>query len=86
MSEKEAGKSVAFGYLSVLLSYLCLNNAVKSFVNARIEGPSLVVLLDAVDEFLNYHRQIEDGAEREDGRASFVGRVQGIIDDLRNSG
>ena len=81
---------MAFGYVSVLLSYLCINGAVKSYVNARLEGPNMAVLLEAVDEFLSYHRQIEDVAARDDGgkdrRANFVGRLQGIVDDLRSSG
>ena len=74
----------------MLLSYLCINNAVKSYVNRRLEGPSLAVLLDAVEEFLNYHRQIDENTAREDGgkdrRANFVNRLQGIVDDLRSSG
>lgn len=66
-----------------------MNGTVKAYVDARIEGPSLAVLLDAVEEFLSYHRQIEDSTATEDGgkdrRANFVGRVQSIIDDLRPS-
>lgn len=81
---------MAFGYLSVLLSYLCINGAVKSYVNARFEGPNMAVLLEAVEEFLSYHRQIEDGAARDDEgrgrRADFVSRLQGIVNDLRSSG
>ena len=74
----------------MLLSYLCINGAVKSYVNARLEGPNMAILIEAMEEFLSYYRQIEDGAARDDGgkdrRANFVVRLQGIVDDLRSSG
>ena len=76
--------------MSVLLSYLCINGTVKSQVSARLEGGTLKELLDAVEEFLHYHRQIDDGSQREEGggdrRANFVNRLQSTVDGLRSSG
>lgn len=78
---------MAFGYVSVLLSYLCINEAVRQKVSARLQGGTLGPLLDAVEEFLQYHRQIDDGVRRDDGeeevRAGFVGRLQGVVDNLK---
>ena len=58
-------------------------------MTARPEGPTLDALLDAVEEFLQYHRQIDDGTQREGGgtdrRANFVSRLQGLVDELRSS-
>ena len=72
----------------MLLSYLCINRTVRSLVNAHAEGPTLDALLDAVEEFLQYHRQIDDGIQREDRgtdrRANFVNRLQSLVDDLRS--
>ena len=57
-------------------------------MKVRPDGPTLDVLLDAVEEFLQYHRQIDDGTQQEDEvtdrRANFVSRLQGLVDELRS--
>lgn len=85
----EAENNVAYGYLSVLLSYLCLNGTVRLHVNDRPEGPSVNALLDALEEFLQYHKQLDDMMQRGEGgtdrKAGFVGRLQILADELRLS-
>ena len=71
-----------FGYLSVLLSYLCINKDARIFVESNLKGQTLQQLLDAVEEFLHYHRQIEDEIlqnEEVDSRANFISRLQGVV-------
>lgn len=78
---------MAIGYVSVLLSFLCLNSAIRTRVSALLKGSTLEQLLDAVEEFLQYHKQIDQdiylGEDFEDSRAGFVGRLQGLIDELK---
>lgn len=71
----------------MLLGFLCLNTAVKRRVSARLPGGTLTRLVDAVEEFLHYHKQIDGEVYRGDGegdpKAGTAGRLQGLIDDLR---
>ncbi|KAL8996765.1 MAG: hypothetical protein Q9169_003788 [Polycauliona sp. 2 TL-2023] len=86
-SEEETSSNVAFGYLSVLLSYLCVEDDARQLVASHLPGGTLQTLLDTVVEFLRYHRQIDDGIDQEDGemnlKASFMGRVESTVLDLR---
>lgn len=86
-SEREASLNVAFGYLSVLLCYLCLNKTVRFMVSSQLQGGSLKQLLDAVREFLSYHREIDaDIHQDEEGveaKADFVARLQRLIEELK---
>ena len=78
---------MALGYLSVLLSFLCLNDAVKARGSARLRGGTLKQLVDAADEFLQYYKQIDKAISRGDGeddpRVGFLGRLQVLVDELR---
>lgn len=78
---------MAFGYLSVLLSYLCVNQEVRLRVSSRLQGRTLKQLLDAVDEFLHYHRQIDEDIYQDDGemdvRAGFIDRLQRMVNELK---
>ena len=74
----------------MLLGWLCLNPAIKARISDRLPGNSLKQLLDAVDEFLQYHRRVDqviirDGDE-DDARANLVGRLQSHVDDLKKAG
>lgn len=73
----------------MLLGCLCLNPAIKARISGRLPGNSLKQLLDAVDEFLQYHRRVDQAIARGDGeddaRVSFVGRVQSHVDDLKKA-
>ena len=75
--------------MSVLLSWLCLDPAIKARVRDRLPGNSLKQLLDAVEEFLRYHRSVDQaivGADGEDdARANFIGRLQSHVDDLKKA-
>ena len=75
--------------MSVLLAWLCLNPAIKARVSGRLPENSLKRLLDAVDEFLRYHRRVDQvilrGDGEDDARTSFVGRLQSHVDDLKKA-
>lgn len=78
---------MAFGYLSVLISHLCINNAVRLRVSSQLHGQTLKPLVDAVEEFLHYHKQIDEEShlddENKEGKEGFVRRLQEIVGDLR---
>ncbi|KAL9043109.1 MAG: hypothetical protein Q9180_000095 [Flavoplaca navasiana] len=86
-SEEETSSNVAFGYLSVLLSYLCVEKHARQMVASRLPGGTLQALLNTVVEFLQYHRQIEDDMDQEDGetdlKASFISRLEATVTGLR---
>lgn len=88
-SLEETSSNVAFGWVSVLLGWLCLNPAIKARISGRLPGNSLKQLLDAVDEFLQYHRRVDQVIHRGDGeddaKASPVGRLQSHVDDLKKA-
>ena len=73
----------------MLLCWLCLDSAIKTRVSDRLPGNSLKQLLDAVEEFLRYHRSVDQaivGADGEDdARAIFIGRLQNLVDNLKNT-
>ncbi|KAL9007260.1 MAG: hypothetical protein Q9188_000063 [Gyalolechia gomerana] len=87
-SEEEISSNVAFGYLSVLLAYLCVDGKARVVVTNRLGGEPLQQLLDAVEEFLQYHRQIDEVLETREGetdlKASFVGRLESVLSRLRD--
>ena len=73
----------------MLLGWLCLNPAIKVRISGRLPGNSLKQLLDSIDEFLQYHRRVDQGIIRgggeDDARASFVCRLQSHVDDLKKA-
>ncbi|KAL8755431.1 MAG: hypothetical protein Q9199_003654 [Rusavskia elegans] len=89
-SEEETSSNVAFGYLSVLLSYLCVEKHGRQRVASHLPGGTLQALLDTVVEFLQYHRQIDDDMDQEDGetnlKASFISRLESTVIELRQMG
>lgn len=80
---------MALGYLSVLISYLCINEAVRLRVSSHLQGGTLKSLLDAVEEFLRYHQQIDEEIHSKDEdvdiKAGFIRRLQEVVDDLRTT-
>ena len=79
---------MAFGYLSVLLSYICINNTARQQVSSQLRGGDLRQLLGAVREFLQYHTRIdneiyESGGET-DLTAGFTSRLQNVIEKLES--
>ncbi|KAI4226139.1 MAG: hypothetical protein L6R36_003381 [Xanthoria steineri] len=89
-SEEETSSNVAFGYLSVLLSYLCVEKHGRQRVASHLPGGTLHALLDTVIEFLQYHRQINDDMDQGDGetnlKASFISRLESTVIGLRQTG
>lgn len=85
-SEEETSTNVAFGYLSVLISYLCITERVLTHVRSKLTGGTIQPLLAAVGEFLHYHQKIDEELYRNGGeidlKASFTTRLQGIVDIL----
>ncbi|MCJ1399962.1 hypothetical protein MMC11_003165 [Xylographa trunciseda] len=86
-SEKEIKFNVPFGYLSILLSFLCMSASIRQHLRMRLRGQMLGRIFGAVEEFLDYHRQITDeireAAEGDDFKANFVSRVQSVVDRLK---
>jgi hypothetical protein len=79
--------NVAFGYLSVLICYLCIDETTKGRVSMRLQGRTLKQLLDSVEEFMHYHTQV-DGAVPHDGlgietKGNFLYRLRSVIHDLK---
>ncbi|KAF2218273.1 hypothetical protein BDZ85DRAFT_270706 [Elsinoe ampelina] len=77
-SMEESRGNVAYGYLAVLLGNLCLNNKAKAVISKQMGG--LEGLIGAVEEFLGYHRRIDEGQE---GWEGFTDRLGAVLTKLR---
>lgn len=81
--------NVAFGYLSVLLCTLSLDDDVRSHLRTALRGKNLGRLLSIVEEFLHYHRKVEEELKEpspeSDSRLGFTSRLQGIVDRIRDA-
>ena len=78
--------NVAFGYLSVLLCFLSISTSIKKRLCSLLPGNDLRQVLGAVEEFLHFHRQIEEiqqTDEQVDFRVTFVHRLQSVVDRLK---
>ncbi|KAI1908209.1 hypothetical protein LOZ61_005678 [Ophidiomyces ophidiicola] len=79
--------NVAFGYLSVLLSTLCLEDDVRNQVRSQMRGNNIGRLLSIVDEFLHYYRKVDEELDgpvlEEDTVSDFTARLQSIVDRIR---
>ncbi|KAI9881373.1 MAG: hypothetical protein M1830_003380 [Pleopsidium flavum] len=88
-SVEESHYNVPLGYLSVLLSSLCINDQVRAHVRARLHGQSLEPLLEAVEEFLDFHKKVDGQIIKSEGkdepRIGFVKRLEDIIARLRHA-
>lgn len=74
--------NVPFGYLSVLICFLCLAPAAQSQAESRLPDRSMVSLLDAVEEFLKYHKVIDTAINDDgsvNGQPGFADRVQALL-------
>ena len=81
---------MAFGYLSVLLGFLCLHSRARLWICGRIEGATLKPLTDALDEFLQYYRKAgRSGTHSDIERCSgngYVGRLEELVEQLKLEG
>lgn len=81
-SEEETSSNVAFGYLAVLLAYLSVDEEARAIVANQLNGKNLQQLVGVVEEFLQYHRQIDDELDVKEGevdlKTNFVGRLEKV--------
>ncbi|KAJ5727991.1 Wings apart-like protein [Penicillium malachiteum] len=87
-SVSEVHHNVAIGYLAVLLLALCLNSSARSQVKQSLQSKGLSVVMSIVDEFLQYHRKIEQEMQplsvQVQGEASgFHVRLQGLMNQIQ---
>lgn len=79
---------MAFGYLSVLISYLCIDEMTRDKVSSSLQGKTLKQLLDSVEEFMHYHTQVDDvpqGGLDFDDKTNFLHRLHSVINDLKTN-
>ncbi|OAX83458.1 hypothetical protein ACJ72_02176 [Emergomyces africanus] len=81
--------NVAFGYLSVLLSTVSLNDEARLQLRSSPHGRNIDCVLATVEEFLHYHRKVEkelqDGGGERESVSGFISRLQGIVDRIKQS-
>ncbi|KAJ5095159.1 hypothetical protein N7532_007450 [Penicillium argentinense] len=88
-SVPEVHHNVAVGYLAVLLLSLCLDRDVRLHVKEVLHPKGLSVVVSTVDEFMQYHRKIEQELypmqeKREAG--GFLGRLQDLVGQIQLTG
>lgn len=65
--------SVAVGYLAVILGYLCLEGQNRAVVADRTQGAGIVIVIDAIREFINLYRSVD----------AKVHELEGLVQNLR---
>ncbi|KAL1886350.1 hypothetical protein Plec18167_000280 [Paecilomyces lecythidis] len=79
--------NVAFGYLSILLCTLSLDENVRTHLKHSLRGNGLARVLATAEEFLQYHRKVEDElrslGEEQDQVTGFTSRLQGLVERIR---
>jgi hypothetical protein len=79
--------NVTFGYLSILLSTLCLDSEIRLHLSNSLNGTGLTSVLAAVDEFVQYHRKVDEQLHEchisENPLGEFTSRLQDIVNQVR---
>ena len=76
---------VTFGYLSMLVCTLCLDDDIRKCVRASMKSRSLHPLIVTVEEFLNHFRTVEQVMVEEEASNNFTERFGGIVKELREA-
>lgn len=96
-SAAQSHAMVTFGYLAVLLTTLCLEDAVRTRVRRTLPGGNLRAVFVAVEEFLKHMRKVDEMdhdhgtgeiAQEGDGNermSDFAERFQSIVKRLRRA-
>ncbi|EED18428.1 hypothetical protein TSTA_121680 [Talaromyces stipitatus ATCC 10500] len=75
--------NVAFGYLSILLCTLCLEREAYATLKSAMKGTGLARLLATVEEFLHYHRKVDEELQQSQSVKEFTVRLQRILNQIR---
>lgn len=76
---------IAFGYLSMLICALCLDDGIRHSVRTGMRSKSLHPLVVTVEEFLNHFRTLEQAMIEEEASNNFTERFDGILRALREA-
>ncbi|KAL9611308.1 MAG: hypothetical protein Q9167_004032 [Letrouitia subvulpina] len=85
--EKSISFNIPFGYLSVLLCFMCVSGNARELLRYRFDDHVLRDLHDAAEEFLQYHRQVDEealGSGEVDMKLSFIGRLQQVVETMKH--
>lgn len=78
--------NVAVGYLAVLLLALSLNMNARRQIKQPMQSNGLAIVMSTVDEFLQYHRKIEQElypAQAQGKASGFVTRLQSLLSQVK---
>ena len=84
----EVHHNVTVGYLAVLLLALSLDTDARRHIKEPMQYTGLAVVMSTVDEFLQYHRKIEQelNPPQPQGNASgFVNRLQSLVSQVQQT-
>ncbi|KAI9746438.1 MAG: hypothetical protein M1818_000151 [Claussenomyces sp. TS43310] len=88
-SVEDSHRNVAFGYLSVLLGFLCLSSDIQKRVRRQLGTASLQPLTASIEEFISHHKRVDDLFEYDaDGFNPQVGlteRLQRMVTKLNET-
>lgn len=83
----EVHHNVAVGYLAVLLLTLAIDNETRSKIKSLLASNGLATVISTVDEFLQYHRKVEQEASvlptQGQPASGFMARLQELIAQIR---
>lgn len=75
--------NVAFGYLSILLCTLCIERQAYESIRSTMNGAGLERLLATVEEFLHYHRKVDEELHQSQSLKEFTTKLQKILNQIR---
>ncbi|THV77577.1 hypothetical protein D6C77_04782 [Aureobasidium pullulans] len=84
-SEEEMQANIPYGWLSVLLGYICLDRITKERVRSLLPGKSEAVLVDAVEGIALMSQQVDSQAaeEKEETSSGFTQKLMALVARLR---
>ncbi|KAI9718999.1 MAG: hypothetical protein M1828_006375 [Chrysothrix sp. TS-e1954] len=84
-SLEQSHTNVAYGYLAVTLANMCRSPAIRSSISNALPGRRMVMLSNAVEEFIQYHKAADSREESNDIWVAFTNRLQSAADALSDA-
>ena len=84
-SVEEVTRNVPFGYLSVLLGFVCLNCRAKTQVEAQLAGHTIEPLLSFIRKFTTHYQAIDRACKDDrlvEGQPDFAKRIEVLLQQL----
>ena len=82
---EESQKNVVFGYLTILLGYLCLLPAIAERIRNKQASKTIRPLVASIEEFIAHHKTADDliDGEGHNAHTALTERLESLASKLR---